>query len=104
MAIALKPGTKLYGACCTTEYVVVKAPGGEVDLQIGGNPAVTSPADRDDSLQCTPSDEVTPAMGKRYTDADETIELLCTKPGEGAAAIGDAVLAQKDAKPLPASD
>lgn len=104
MAIALKPGTKLYGACCATEYVVVKAPAGEVELAIGGHPAVTSPGDRDDSLDVTTSADDKPAMGKRYTDDDETIELLCTKPGDGAAAIGDTVLHQKDAKPLPASD
>ena len=104
MTIALKPGTKLYGACCATEYVVVKAPAGEVDLRIGGHPAVTTPGDRDDSLAVTTDADAKPAMGKRYTDDDDTIELLCTKPGDGAAALGDAVLTQKDAKPLPASD
>lgn len=104
MSIALKPGSKLYGACCATEYVVVKAPGGEIDLQIGGHPAVTSPGDRDDSLTVATGADDKPAMGKRYVDADDTLELLCTKPGDGAAAVGDVLLVQKDAKPLPASD
>jgi hypothetical protein len=43
-------------------------------------------------------------MGKRYADADATIELLCTKPGEGSLSIGDVPVPTKDAKPLPSSD
>jgi hypothetical protein len=43
-------------------------------------------------------------MGKRYVDSNETIELLCTKPGDGSLGIGDALLAIKESKPLPASD
>jgi hypothetical protein len=43
-------------------------------------------------------------MGKRYVDPDETVEVLCTKPGAGSLGIGDALLDLKEAKPLPASD
>ena len=43
-------------------------------------------------------------MGKRYVDADDTIELLCTKPGEGSLGLADALLTIKESKPLPASD
>ncbi|WP_380806400.1 hypothetical protein [Sphingobium tyrosinilyticum] len=43
-------------------------------------------------------------MGKRYTDAAATFELLCVKPGAGSLSV-DGVAAQlKDAKPLPSSD
>lgn len=104
MALVLKPGTKLLGAACTSEFVVVRAPADAVDVRIGGHPAVTSADDRDDALSVTTGDDDKPAMGKRYVDADDTLEVLCTKAGDGAAAIGDAVLVQKDAKPLPASD
>ena len=38
-------------------------------------------------------------MGKRYVDADDTIELLCTKPGEGSLGLGDALLTIKESKP-----
>ena len=44
------------------------------------------------------------AMGKRYVDENETIELLCTKPGDGLPALDGPLLLVKDAKPLPASD
>ena len=44
------------------------------------------------------------AIGKRYVDEDDTVELLCTKPGEGVPALGGRPLTIKEAKPLPASD
>ena len=43
-------------------------------------------------------------MGKRYTDAEDSIEVLCTKGGEGSLSIGDALMVVKGAKPLPSSD
>jgi hypothetical protein len=43
-------------------------------------------------------------MGKRYVNEDESLELLCTKPGAGSIGIGDTLLVLKEAKPLPASD
>jgi len=43
-------------------------------------------------------------LGKRYVDADSTIEVLCTKPGDGSVGIGETALELKEAKPLPASD
>ena len=43
-------------------------------------------------------------MGKRYVTEDESLELLCTKPGAGSLAAGEAPLNVKGAKPLPSSD
>ena len=43
-------------------------------------------------------------IGKRYVDEGGTLELLCTKPGEGSLALGDQLLSLKEAKPLPSSD
>ena len=43
-------------------------------------------------------------IGKRYVDDGDTIELLCTKAGDGLPAIDGQPLSIKDAKPLPASD
>ena len=43
-------------------------------------------------------------MGKRYVDDAGTLELLCTKPGDGVPAVAGEVLQLKEAKPLPASD
>jgi hypothetical protein len=44
------------------------------------------------------------AIGKRYTDAAGTLELLCTKADRGVPAVDGEVLGLKEAKPLPASD
>ena len=43
-------------------------------------------------------------LGKRYTDDDTGIELLCTKPGVGPLVIGGRELTLKTAKALPSSD
>ena len=43
-------------------------------------------------------------MGKRYTDEDSTLEVLCSKPGPGALAADGREMPIKGAKPLPSSD
>lgn len=104
MAIGLKAGTRLFSAVCTTELMTVKAPGGDVDLTIGGRPAVTTAADRDVSLGAASGHDGGTAIGKRYVDETGGLELLCTKAGPGVPAVGGVVMQLKDAKNLPASD
>jgi len=104
MTIQLKPGARLFGAACTTELIVVKAPSEPIDLRIGGHPACLSAADRDASLSVLTDESSAPAMGKRYVDESGSLEVLCTKAGPGAVGIGDVLLLAKDAKPLPSSD
>jgi len=43
-------------------------------------------------------------LGKRYSDEESGIELLCTKTGVGPLSFQGRVLGQKQAKQLPASD
>jgi hypothetical protein len=43
-------------------------------------------------------------LGKRYVDAADSIELLCTSAGTGTLSIDGAELSIKAPKPLPASD
>ncbi len=45
-----------------------------------------------------------PELGKRYVDADGSVELLCTKPGPSSLSVGEQLMTLKEAKPLPASD
>jgi hypothetical protein len=104
MGITLKPGARLFSAVCTTEMITVKTPAGEVELTIGGAAPVLSVADRDSSGSVAEGHGGGAAMGKRYVDESETLELLCTKPGDGVPAIDGVVLALKGAKPLPSSD
>ncbi len=100
----LKPGSRLRSQVDNTEVVVVRAPSGEVDLRIGGHPAI------DVGTQPQPGlviDEIgiEPAiLGKRYTRPEGDLEILVTKAGAAGLSVGAAQLAVKDAKPLPASD
>ena len=98
----LKPGSRFASDVCTTEVIVVKG-AGEADLRCGGAPMASAGTA---SSGGTPSPDAAGGtlMGKRYVDADETIEVLCTKPGDGSLGLGDALLELKEAKPLPASD
>lgn len=42
--------------------------------------------------------------GKRYTEEQNSIEVLASKPGKGALTFDGRALSRKEAKPLPASD
>lgn len=104
MSIELKPGTRLFSTVCTTELIAVKAPGGPVELTIGGAAPVTSADERGDGGEVAAGHGGGAAMGKRYVDPDDTLELLCTKPGDGVPAVDGTPLQLKEAKALPASD
>jgi hypothetical protein len=104
MPIQLKAGSRLFSAADSTEFIVVRAPSTPIELTIGGHPARLDAGERDEGLQVLTPAESTPAMGRRYVDEHETLELLCTKPGAAAAAVDGLILTAKDAKPLPSSD
>ncbi|HZB42625.1 MAG TPA: hypothetical protein VE487_16760 [Ilumatobacter sp.] len=104
MATTIKPGTRLFSAVCTAEFIVVRAPAGGAEVTIGGLPALASADEREGSAAVADGHGGGVAIGKRYVDADDKVELLCTKPGEGVPAVDGRVLTIKEAKPLPASD
>jgi len=96
----MKPGTKLKSAVCDTEVMVIRY--GDGQIECGGAPmSEEKPAD---------GGEVDSAfaegtqMGKRYVDADGTVELLCVKPGQGSLSLSGTALTTKEAKSLPSSD
>ena len=99
----LKPGTRIKSAVCATELMVIQAPAGDTDVRCGGAPMLDMKADKPD-LAIDPSLKAGTQIGKRYVDAAGTLELLCTKAGEGTLALGTTPLVLKEAKPLPASD
>ena len=104
MAITLKPGTRLVSAVCTTEMIVVKTAAEPVELTIGGVDALVAGSPRDGGGDVLAGHDGGAAMGKRYTDANGVLELLCTKPGPGVPAVGGTLLTIKGAAPLPSSD
>ena len=99
---AMKPGSRFTSNVCATEVIVVRG-AGEADRRCGGSPMLAAGSVPGGG---TPDPEAAAGtlMGKRYVDADDTLEVLCTKPGDGALGRGDALLQLKEAKPLPASD
>lgn len=99
----LKAGSRLRSAVCTTEVMVVMAPDGEADLSCGGSPLLAIDAEPAGGSPAADASGGT-QIGKRYVDADGTVEVLCTKPGDGSLSLAGVPLTIKGAKPLPASD
>lgn len=95
----MKPGSRIKSAACASEAVVIKYTGGTIEC--GGLPMAEDAAG--DGTPAAGFDGGT-VMGKRYVDADGTVELLCVKPGKGSFALNGVALVLKEAKPLPASD
>jgi hypothetical protein len=101
--VILKPGLRLKSQVGTTEIVVIKGTGHH-ELACGGVAVVALDEPVADGLEIAADRTGTTLLGKRYTDAEDTIEVLCTKPGDGALSLDGAPLEVKTAKALPASD
>lgn len=100
--LQLRAGEQLACATCTTRVVVVSAPGDAAVEIICGDTALQPAA----AVTSPPKDGAEPAtvIGKRYVNAEETVELLCTSSGSGALMCGGSAMTLKSAKALPASD
>ena len=99
----LKAGTRIQSAVCNTEVMVIQAPDGDVDVRCGGTPMIEISAQKPGGSVDGSAAEGT-QIGKRYVNEAGDLELLCTKPGDGSLAVGDAPMMLKEAKPLPSSD
>ena len=93
-------GEQLASTVCTTRVAVIRVQGRPL-IACGGEPMVPAASARPPAA--SGSDAVT-LIGKRYTDAAGTVELLCTSSGAGALSCDGAPMTVKAAKPLPASD
>ncbi len=122
-APALRPGEQLASTVCTTRVAVIRAPAqGRPLIACGGEPMVPATSARPPASGHGPnangpnangpnangpnaiSTAAATLIGKRYTDAAETVELLCTSSGAGVLSCDGAPMTVKAAKPLPASD
>jgi hypothetical protein len=100
----LKAGRRLRSAVCKTEVMVIAAPDADVELRCGGAPMVDLESQPQPGASLDPDAKGGTQIGKRYVNEAGTLELLCTKPGEGSLAADGAPLGIKGAKPLPSSD
>ncbi|AGH48111.1 hypothetical protein CV103_13110 [Sphingomonas fennica] len=98
-----KAGMKLKSAVCDTQIMVLRVPAEPLDLRIGGAPALAGD-EAGDGATIDPALAGGSLTGKRYTDAEETMEFLCTKGGEGTITVAGREIGIKQAKALPSSD
>jgi hypothetical protein len=101
-APAPRPGDQLAAATGTTRVIVIRAPQDVAGpIECGGTPMVPAA----DAPAPPPSGEAPGTLiGKRYVDATDTLELLCTASGAGHLTYGGQPLTIKAPKALPASD
>lgn len=102
MAAILKAGSRFKSAVCDTQVMLVKAPAGEQVLSCGGVEMIAPTATGGGSPD--PAFAGGTMIGKRYVNADESLEVLCTKGGAGSLALNGVALEVKQAKQLPSSD
>jgi hypothetical protein len=109
--VALRPGDQLASTVCSTRVVVIRAPAERQPLiACGGSPMAVfapggrPPGDPPPGGTHPPRPPLVTLIGKRYVDAAETVELLCTSSGAGELRCDGAPMTVKAAKPLPASD
>ena len=99
----MKPGLRLKSAVCSTEVMVIKAPPGEAQVSCGGVEMLGT-TEAGAPARLDPAQAAGSLIGKRYVDAEERYEFLCTKGGEGSLALNGVALQVKQAKALPSSD
>lgn len=101
--LQLKAGSRLQSAVSDAQIMAIKVPAGDYALTCGGVPMVAVGGDAPTG-EMDASDTGETLMGKRYVDADETVEFLCTKGGAGSLNLDGKPLEVKQAKQLPSSD
>ena len=100
----LKPGLRLKSAVCEAQIMVVKAQPGEHALACGGAAMLGMADSPPPGATLDPQLSGGILVGKRYVDANEQFEFLCTKGGQGSLVLDGTPLQVKLAKALPSSD
>jgi hypothetical protein len=103
MAVKFRAGQPLVSAVDSTTVIVVRAPEAECTLTCGGVP-MAAPDQPAPVAEPDPSLMGGTQLGKRYVDEADTMQVLCTKAGNGTLALDGKPLVLQTAKPLPASD
>ena len=103
MAVKFRAGQQLVSAVDSTAVIIIRAPAGEGTLTCGGV-AMADAGEPAARAEPDPSLLGGTQIGKRYVDEADTIQVLCTKAGDGTLALDGKPLVIQAAKPLPASD
>jgi hypothetical protein len=100
----LKPGSRWKSDVCDTAVVVVRPPNGEATLGCGGHAMIPHESASSATHEIAADLAQGTSVGKRYSDAETGIELLCTKSGAGTVTVNGRPIGLKEAKKLPSSD
>ena len=103
-AVVLKAGARLKSAVCDTQIMVLRVPPVALEIGCGGYPMLPMQETAPGGISVDAAFAEPSLTGKRYVDAAETMEFLCTKGGAGALSVDGVRLAVKQAKALPSSD
>ncbi len=91
---------------CSTKVIVLRKPTDDAAvLNCGGFPMID--ASLDAPQQAQPADQALlggTVMGKRYSEAESGIQVLCVAAGDGTLAINGHPLETEVVKQLPSSD
>jgi hypothetical protein len=102
----MKTGQQMRSVVCSGKVIVLRAPKDQaVVLSCGGVPMVDAASD--EPQQPRPTDPALmggSVMGKRYSDPESGIQLLCVTAGEGTLAVDGHPLEIEAPKQLPSSD
>jgi hypothetical protein len=101
--VKLRVGLALASAVDATNIIITRVPDRDVELTCGGVPMIPKGSAAPD-VQPDPAQMNGTLIGKRYVDPADTLEVLCTKPGEGSLALDGVPLVTAEAKALPSSD
>jgi hypothetical protein len=100
----LKLGSKWKSAVGDAQIMVIRTIPEPLDLRCGGVPMLEANAPAIEGAVMDPDAAEATLIGKRYIDATDRIELLCTKGGQGSLSLGGEKLLVKQPKALPSSD
>ena len=99
---SLTPGTRLKSTVCTTEIMVITAPAEGIDIMCGGEPMNSDGQGNGGSAH--QEHAAGSILGKRYTNEEGGLEILCVKGGEGSLWAGGSAMKVKVATKLPKTD
>lgn len=100
----LSAGSRWRSAVCEAEAVIVRAPKEGGQLECGGVAMIPVKDARPAGVQPDAARMTGSVLGKRYEDEAQGLEVLCTKPGQGALSLDGRLLTIREAKRLPSSD
>jgi hypothetical protein len=101
---AMKAGLRLKSAVCSAEIMVLRAPAMQADVRCGGVAMLAPGEAPSPNARLDPTQAQGTLIGKRYVDAQDRVEILCTQGGEGSLMFDGVAMTVKQAKALPSSD